>query len=778
MTCNNLNTVFSLADLSSAYEIYAEPLSPCSTLRIKEMCEPLLKGIRANEKWKVSKALATFDQKQMPEIIRTVEPLFKGMNQANDRVKFLKTVALIPKEDRIQLLLDIRPYLDRLNSSYDKCELLRSLHTLDPAKRKIYLHQGLPFLGKRDSSIHQVHLIEELQQFQTPQDWSLLDDAKKLMNCEMSLKDRIDMIQSMKKVPVELRKEFFSTAEILVQSVKLKNRSDMLSFILKDNHPFILQKMRSVLEFCKEHSRNPLCQGFILRLMKCPEEKSSPFLKIAHSLILLKELDKPLEYLSAVETLDQEDLHHFSSWLEIYHPSHRKRGRALGTYLSNTRIAMRESISYLLTLDPKKSLAGVHADFLLIYLEEHESQQELVCYVAEYVIDQYEYLHISEDSPLFFKAMEIYLLNDISDPNDPLNPYIIFQDHVKRAAKTLYLRNPSLVFDEKEYVFDLKTALQQSRLQSISSTDLDKGVDPQIFSHAFTELEERILCLDPGLQSQIFGRIQETTGLLFSLLKENLFDPFFETALTFPSKKTANVPIHAVKLHQIALWFQSIPNRAGDIEGLSEQETALVQISACIANCSEGKRMGVHRAYKFLPDPFLRQNISSCELDFLNAFAYGQLVPMIEFQLEQESYVKELLKPKVILKIQELPHHLTFIRNKISRFLGLAHSVVFDAHTGVLIKNLVFVHEQKMLDIFFRMFKPELLLEKLCSCFASLPEGTKRGIFNQLNEHAQSKRLEDFWDLDTSEILMTPRGALEVLFTLKILYPKMVVQTQ
>lgn len=772
MLCNNPNTVFTLADVSSAYGIYEEPLSPCSTLRLKEICEPILKGIRAKEKWKVTKALATFDQKQVPEIVRAVEPLFKGMNQANDRVKFLKTVALIPKEDRIQLLIDIKPYLERLNSSYDKCELLKSLHNHDPAKRKIYLKQGLPFLGKKDSSIHQVHLIEELQQFQTPQDWCLLDDAKKLMNCEMSLKDRVDMIQRMKKVPIDLRKDFFSVAEILVQSVKLKNRSDMLSSILQENHPFILQKMRAVLEFGREHSKNPLSPGFLLRLMQCPDEKSSYFLKIGHSLILLKELEKPLEFFSALTHLDVEELRLFSSWLEIYQTPHRKKGRALCTYLSHTRILMKESITYLLTLDPKKSLAGVHADFFLIYLEEHESQQDLVAYIAEYVINQYEQLQISEESPLFFKAMEIYLLNDIFDPNDPLNPYIIFQDHVKRAAKTLYLRNPSVLLDGKEYMFNLKTALQQSQLQSISSADLDKGVDPQIFSNAFTDLEERLLCLDSVLHRQILGRIQETTGLLFSQLKENLFDPFFETALSFPLKKSSNVPIHAVKLLQIALWFQSIPNRAGDIEGLSEQESALVQISASIANCSEGKRMGVHRAYKFLPDTFRKQNVSSCELDFLSAFAYSQLILMIEFQLEQESLVKELLRPKVIHKIQELPHHQTFIRNKISRFLGLPHSVVFDAHTGVLIKGLVFVHEQKMLDIFFRMFRPEQLLEKLCSHYLSLPEEAKRSIFNQLNEHASSDQLEDFWNLDAPTISMTPRGALELLMMLKIFYPK------
>lgn len=778
MIYNDPNTVYSLDVASSAHEIYEEPLSPCATMRIKEMCKPLFKGIEAKQKWKITKALATFDPRQVPDIIRAVEPLFKGMGQVSDRVKFLKTVALIPREDRVQLLIDIRPYLECLASSYDKCELLKNLHNLDPSKRKIYLTQGLPFIGKKDSSLDQFILIEELKHFQTAQDFYLLDWAKKLMNCEMSLKDRVEMIQSMKRVPLDLQKDFFSTAEILLQSVKLKNRTELLSCVLKEDHPFLLKKMRATIEFSKEHSKNPYCQNFLLKLMKCPDEKSPYFLKISHTFIHLKDLRKPLDYLSVLERFEAEDLYSLSVWLENYQPDHRKKGKALSTYLSNTKILIKESICYLLTLDPKKPLGMVHADFYLNYFEEYESQQDLVCFVAEYVLQNYECLQIHEESPLFFKAMEIYLLNDISDPDDPLNPYKIYQNHLERASKHLHLHNPASLLDGTEYLFDLKTGLHQSKLQAIKSTDLVKGVDRQIFSNAFTELEGRLLCLPPVEQAPIFERIQEATGLLFSQLKENLFDPFFETALGYPLKKTANVPIHAVKLLQIALWFQSIPKRAGDIEGLSEQETALVQISACIANCSEGKRMGVHRAYKFLPDTFRKQNVSSCELDFLNAFAYGQLVPMIEFQLEQESFVKELLRPKVIHKIQELPHHQTFIRNKISRFLGLPHTVVFDAHTGVLIKSLVFVHEQKMLDIFFRMFQPEQLLEKLCSCFASLPEGAKRGIFNQLNEHAQSKQLEDFWDLDSSEIAMTPRGALEVLFILKILYPKMVVQPQ
>jgi hypothetical protein len=738
------------------------------------MYRPLLAGIQGKEKWKVSKVLASFDTRVIPDIIHAVGPLFKSMSLAKDRVKFLKTVALIPNEDRVGLLHDIRPYLECLTSSSDKCELLKNLKTFDPMKRGLIFKKGLPFIGKKDTSLEHLHLIQELQQFQTSEDWSLLDYARKLMNCEMSLQERIEMIQSMKKVPIDLQKSFFQTAEILLQSVKLKNRSELLRYILKEDHPFILKKMSWTIDFGRQHFKNPLHQNFMMKLMQCSDEKSSSCLKISHRLIQLKDLDKPVEFFKALEKFEVDELSSLCSWLEIYRPDHRKKGRALSYYLSQTRILMKESLGYLLTLDPAKPLTGVHSEFFLNYLEEHESDQDSVFFVAEHILNDFESLQIHEESPLFLKALQIFFLKDISDPHDPLNPYRIFKNHVESSSRAWKLQNPKVFFNQTEYFFDLKTSLNQSLQQTVHNTDLVKGVDPQIFPNAFIELEERLLCLEALLRDQIFGRIQETTGLLFSQLKENLFDPFFEIALASPLKKGSNVPIHAVKLLQIALWFQAIPQRAGEIEGLSEKETALVQISACIANCSEGKRQGVHRAYKFLPGEFRIQNISSSELDILETFTYSQLTPFIESLLEEENYILELLRPKVIHKIQELPHHQTFVRNKISRFLGLPHSVVFDAHTGVLIRNLVFVHEQKMLDIFFRMFAPEQLLEKLCSHYAGLPEGTKRGIFNQLNEHTQSNQLEDFWNLDTPEILMTPRGALEVLLMLKIFSPKMV----
>jgi len=115
-------------------------------------------------------------------------------------------------------------------------------------------------------------------------------------------------------------------------------------------------------------------------------------------------------------------------------------------------------------------------------------------------------------------------------------------------------------------------------------------------------------------------------------------------------------------------------------------------------------------------------------------------------------------------KIAELPHHVLFVKNKIARLLGIRHQILFDSYTGVLIPHIVRFSQQKMLARFLARLDINQILTLIQDAYQQLPERSRRGIFNQLNENFNGKFLENLWDAD-DDFSMTKEGALQVLFS-------------
>jgi hypothetical protein len=56
------------------------------------------------------------------------------------------------------------------------------------------------------------------------------------------------------------------------------------------------------------------------------------------------------------------------------------------------------------------------------------------------------------------------------------------------------------------------------------------------------------------------------------------------------------------------------------------------------------------------------------------------------------------------------------------------------------------------------------ILTLIQDAYQQLPERSRRGIFNQLNEKFHGKSLEILWDAD-NDFSMTKEGALQILFS-------------
>jgi hypothetical protein len=269
-----------------------------------------------------------------------------------------------------------------------------------------------------------------------------------------------------------------------------------------------------------------------------------------------------------------------------------------------------------------------------------------------------------------------------------------------------------------------------------------------------------------NVKQTVFQNIQTRIGLSFYQLKSNLTDVFFETSLSFASKKINDIPSYVVKLFQIILWLETLDKQPKEEGELSFFEQALIETSACICNCPEGKRFSISRVYRLLPSEFIKDHQSEILEDPLENFLYKFLFPFFEEKLENHDWIRGLLRTNKIQKVHELPHHVLFVRNRIGKYLGLSQPVQFDPFSGVLIKKILRLTPLEMIEDFFKELDFLKLLETLQKGYTQLDAKEKNSLFNFFNENCP-KNLSEVWD-EENDYTLTVKGALQMLYLSKL----------
>jgi hypothetical protein len=146
---------------------------------------------------------------------------------------------------------------------------------------------------------------------------------------------------------------------------------------------------------------------------------------------------------------------------------------------------------------------------------------------------------------------------------------------------------------------------------------------------------------------------------------------------------------------------------------LSEKEEALITFAESVKNCTGGKFEGVANFYAQGLEPKDKFKIEiPNEPD--KAVAEAKAILVEEFQnciSSQFSGTNPLMMELTgVTKIQQASHQSIYLKNLIAHIVGLQHNLTFDMHSGVLYDKLINLSREEVLEIFFKHFTPETLV--------------------------------------------------------------------
>lgn len=744
----------------SSFEEY-ESFDYSNTLSkgLSDCYDELTQGIPKKHRWKMLKVLQDFSDDRLPSVSQVVAPILKDVKDINQRAKILQTVAKIAAADQVPFLTDIRPFLDQLKSFQEKFSLICGVKSLAPEKRKIYLSRALPFISNQDSSFLQMELISKLQELESGTSEECLQLALSLMHPETCLKDRITLIEGVCHIPQNLRSLLCNKAHKILEGLSYVEHAQLLQAILSDAPAVTLKKLEIVSFLSSNLTRIPEKGKFLSFVLKSSIEKLELIHKISERFLIANEVLDPVFLLKTLLQLPKEDLYSFMNWLANY--TQKETLIEIASYLNSVRIRFVDGWRYLVRLENLPPLQNLHLLFFMEYFADHEQNLGEVLDIALFIIEQHQSLGVDEDHPVFIKAFQISQLNESTDKG-VLNPYNIFKEHIRLNQESSVIEQIRCNFSKQDLFFDPTQGLKRSREKTICSDQLPQNISAAYFSDKICGLNNRLEGLPLIHKQKILQSILTTTGLSFSQLMANLSDIFFESSLSFFAKKAKETPSFVVKLFQIVLWLESQDKMVKELGQLSQFEQALLETSACISNCPEGKRFGISRMYRLLPVEFQKEHKSGFQEDPLEDFLSKTVIPFFEKNLENHDWIKELLRPKVLHKVQELPHHVLFVKNRIAKFLGLSQSIQFDPYTGVLVKKILRISPKEMLDKFFFQLDFDELLATMVEGYKQLGEKEKNTLFNYFNEHVTQRELGDIW-AEENDYMLTKKGALEML---------------
>jgi hypothetical protein len=733
------------------------------TQRVSDCYDQLTHGLAKKHRWKMLKVLHEFSDDKLPTISQIISPILKDIKEVTQRTKILQAISKIAESDQLPFLLDIRPFLDQLKNFQDKYSLICGVKNLAPEKRKVYLGLALPFITNQDSSFLQMELINKLQELESGTNEDVLKLAIGLMHSETCLKDRITLIEGVRLMPQEVRGPLNVKAIELLSGLGVSEHSQLLQAILSDSPSSSLKKVEIVGYISRNLPKIPERGKFFLLLMKSTAELLELTVEIATPFFSIKEILDPIFLIKMLLQLEAEDLLNFSKWLRLH--NQKEKLLEIASYLQNVRIRFSEGLRHMIQSENFSILKRQHLVFFMDYLLSHEQNLDEVIDVAHFLLDQYQTLGIDEESPLFTKAFQISELNQIVDTS-PLNPYAVFKEHIRLHQASPLISPLKVYFEGKELYFDPTQGIKRSFRKVLTSDQLPQNISHSYFIDQICGMEWRITHLPVNVKQTVFQNIQTRIGLSFYQLKSNLTDVFFETSLSFASKKINDIPSYVVKLFQIILWLETLDKQPKEEGELSFFEQALIETSACICNCPEGKRFGISRVYRLLPSEFIKDHQSEILEDPLENFLYKFLFPFFEEKLENHDWIRGLLRTNKIQKVHELPHHVLFVRNRIGKYLGLSQPVQFDPFSGVLIKKILRLTPLEMIEDFFKELDFLKLLETLQKGYTQLDAKEKNSLFNFFNENCP-KNLSEVWD-EENDYTLTAKGALQMLYLSKL----------
>lgn len=356
----------------------------------------------------------------------------------------------------------------------------------------------------------------------------------------------------------------------------------------------------------------------------------------------------------------------------------------------------------------------------------------------------------------------------------------------KLSSQNIDFTPPSETILEKTVHFSAKTFRERATTSPILFSDLPKKVKPDSLKKIFLKIknypednkreiiksftflfkmngesisEERLSQLSNDEMNEIIND-----------LKESFLDSYIQSLLKVEKNGEEQVFSETYQFFAIA---DHILNQTDEGTPPTNQDQALLTMAASIQNCSKGKSEGISIAYHELrkegkiPESYKNKSLKGHQKtknplenskEIIDDIVQDSLMELFS---GESPLIKEVTQQETV---NELTHQCLYLKNLIASKVGLAHQIQFDQHSQVISPDLLKLEVKDALEIFYKHFTVEKLIEKLVSyCNNSLEEGNF-DILNQFNLGLLNDiDVSEVWEEKDDSFILTKIGALKIL---------------
>jgi len=356
-----------------------------------------------------------------------------------------------------------------------------------------------------------------------------------------------------------------------------------------------------------------------------------------------------------------------------------------------------------------KELSRLH---LQAILEEEISSKEMMIQWANFIVHSQSLFGVDEETPLFQKVMSILLALESSMQSSPKNPYVLYQrlldTHKKEALWTGPFKGP----------MRLSLARLQHRDPKVPfiKKDLPKEIPLQGFKPLVASLQERL-----EENEELKEKIQTLYGASLNELQANLLHgDLIVHLLQLPIEEADSIQEMTFYLYNILSYLWQLDGSYSAQELFSPQEEELLQFASMLNCCETGQKEAIVFYYNHLPmknrvGPLAK---TSCQ-EKRALFVENAVDASLHKVFAEEGFLRSLAKKE---KVQEQIHQTLYLKNRLTKQVGLLMPVCFDLYAEMIDNEIVRAPLATLMTTFFQFFTEGKLVKQLQEDFLGARE--------------------------------------------------------
>lgn len=347
-------------------------------------------------------------------------------------------------------------------------------------------------------------------------------------------------------------------------------------------------------------------------------------------------------------------------------------------------------------------------EYLLKRLELSVSNQYVASRLSKMIIDDTDDLLLHTEHPLIQKAIEMYVISDPLMIDSNRSPYRLYHE-MKRT-----LDEEKLIDKVPGKLLNLSALREYAQKKKYTIEDLPKGLPFKNFKELFQDLSKRVSQLSGAKQQQIYKFVKKhCLNQTIGQIKGNFLNLSYTNGL-FDVQGPPNQIIEAsvFYIYTLLKCLCETKHEVKEDTVLTLREENLLHQSLQIALCPTGQRDGIAMCYNDLPIEY--RSTENRELLAPAARArdlvFNSIQTVLHYAFSNFALLKKI-DPQAT--IDQHPHNINFLKNRLHLQVGYKHVLNFDQHAGVINAKLKSAPLNVLLEAFFDCVTDDMIINGL-----------------------------------------------------------------